>query len=840
MTLRRAAKSGQARSQTRHTTRLANYTRYQTAGRAAIDFSAYDTPEIAWARTSYVQPQAMLHDRFLYDRTTRQWTVDRYMEDVTSRYGGIDSILLWQFYPNAGIDARSNFDFIDSLPGGLAAVQQLITDFHAHGVKVLWPIFPWDTGTADFGEQYVAQVAKAIATGADGYNGDTMGGVGNEFFEQSVAQGSPMVAEPEIAGVFWDQHATGWETNFMSWGYWKTWDEDHGGVDAVKTLEVRHLTHICERWAQDRTGGLHHFWFNGIGYESWENVWGVWNQFTPFHAAMLKRMATILRGLDGITSSPDTVWNPHVPFAFEDAACTEQSDDVFVSQFKTGARTLYAMVHRADDEHESVYLSLPCEDSMRFFDLVQGVELTVTCTPASGQYGAETVSGKASAAVPIEPWGFGAILSLQADTALAPPPAVTPPPAPPGGGKGRRLQADYQAQEQAITTLTTTMAAAEHQTPLSTLDAQWHPIPQTLTVNPDTPVVFDAPDGMTTIPGGIYDFHSSNNCIEGDNLPDAVGVQMPWQQHPQREHQQTIQMRSFHMDVQLVTNANYQTYVNADGNATFQPDDDQNWLNHWVRRQIPAGWENHPVRWVSRNDADAYCRSLDKRLPTTWEWQYAAQGTDGRTYPWGNDWDAANVAVLSNERSDPPLEEVGAHPGSASPFGVEDMVGHVYQWTDESCDDHTCKGILRGGSNYYPLGSRWYFPQPGGTNGENHADTPRGDLSVHNTLLLLSESMDRSASIGFRCVADAEATGPLACSAGGCSYNGGLSAAASGSRPNPHEMPDEEADFLVMAGVTAAAFVLWCVCTLCKQKQVKKETEAQESMYVPTSSWNYA
>ena len=40
------------------------------------------------------------------------------------------------------------------------------------------------------------------------------------------------------------------------------------------------------------------------------------------------------------------------------------------------------------------------------------------------------------------------------------------------------------------------------------------------------------------------------------------------------------------------------------------------------------------------------------------------------------------------------------------------------QWSDEACDDHTCRGILRGGNNYRPLGSRWYFPQPGGLNGE--------------------------------------------------------------------------------------------------------------------------
>jgi hypothetical protein len=66
-----------------------------------------------------------------------------------------------------------------------------------------------------------------------------------------------------------------------------------------------------------------------------------------------------------------------------------------------------------------------------------------------------------------------------------------------------------------------------------------------------------------------------------------------------------------------------------------------------------------------------------------------------------------------------------------------------------------CKGIVRGGSNYRPVGSAWYFPQPGCPNNNCTADSPRGDLYVHNTLILMSESMDRSGSIGFRCVVDA-------------------------------------------------------------------------------------
>ena len=82
-----------------------------------VNLSVYDNKMLSWARTSFVQPQLMLHDRFLYDRESNQWTVNKYLNDVMERYGGIDSVLLWQGYPNIGVDDRNQFDMLDSLPG---------------------------------------------------------------------------------------------------------------------------------------------------------------------------------------------------------------------------------------------------------------------------------------------------------------------------------------------------------------------------------------------------------------------------------------------------------------------------------------------------------------------------------------------------------------------------------------------------------------------------------------------------------------------------------------------------------------------------------------------------
>jgi formylglycine-generating enzyme required for sulfatase activity len=200
-----------------------------------------------------------------------------------------------------------------------------------------------------------------------------------------------------------------------------------------------------------------------------------------------------------------------------------------------------------------------------------------------------------------------------------------------------------------------------------------------------------------------------------------------------------VRIGAFHIDRYPVTNAQFKAFLDA---SHYRPRDDHNFLRHWERGAPRRGWENKPVTWVSIEDARAYAQWAGKRLPHEWEWQYAAQGTDGRRFPWGNEWNAAAVPTASTAREMPPPDDVDAHPSGASPFGVMDLVGNVWQWTDEFTDTHTRAAILRGGNNYQPQTSHWYFPQA-------------YRLDQHGKYLLMAPSKDRSAGIGFRCVVDA-------------------------------------------------------------------------------------
>src|ERR1039458_4160013 len=277
--------------------------------RMGYDDAEYRRPELLWTQRNFIQPQMMAEERYFYDPAAGKYTVDRYLDDVDKRYGGIDSVLIWPVYPNIGIDNRNQWDLARDLPGGIPALRRMVEDFHHRGVQVFFPSMPWDTGTRDVAQPYWNAAAQLMAEiGADGVNGDTFDGMPRAYRTASDQTGHPVAFEPEGSPRADEQLM--W--NNQSWGYWKY--PFAPMVSKLKWLEPRHMINVCDRWARDKTDNLQAAFFNGVGYESWENIWGIWNQITARDAEALRRGADIKSGRSSGVCSSDLTDNLQAAF----------------------------------------------------------------------------------------------------------------------------------------------------------------------------------------------------------------------------------------------------------------------------------------------------------------------------------------------------------------------------------------------------------------------------------------------------------------------------------------------------------------------------------------------
>ncbi len=190
-----------------------------------------------------------------------------------------------------------------------------------------------------------------------------------------------------------------------------------------------------------------------------------------------------------------------------------------------------------------------------------------------------------------------------------------------------------------------------------------------------------------------------------------------------------VYLDAYHIDKVPVTNALYGRFMRA------------------ASRQAPGYWTDsnwngasQPVVGVNRHDAEAYCKWAGKRLPTEAEWEKSARGTDGRKYPWGDQWDASRANSDESNLGKP--TPVGSYPSGASPYGALDMAGNVWQWVADWYDE----GYYQRSPERNPRG-----PESGtskvlrGGSWDNYAIVLRSSFRSHLTPDL------RDFHVGFRC-----------------------------------------------------------------------------------------
>jgi serine/threonine-protein kinase len=215
-------------------------------------------------------------------------------------------------------------------------------------------------------------------------------------------------------------------------------------------------------------------------------------------------------------------------------------------------------------------------------------------------------------------------------------------------------------------------------------------------------------------------------------------------------------MKGFWLDKLEVTNAMYALCVQASAcepPQTFKSQTRESYFNN-------AEFNDYPVVYVTWLQADTYCKWAGRRLPTEAEWEYAARGSDFRTYPWGDERPDSSRGNFNYFVGD--TTRVGNYPAGASPFGVLDMAGNVAEWISDYYDGN----YYTKGANVNPTGPgarELYFNRVvrGGTFQDVFDDvrlancaSVRGSNPKADDVYSEDYLGEFSPKIGFRCASD--------------------------------------------------------------------------------------
>ena len=619
----------------------------------SYDGTRYDLPEFAWVPSAYTCYFLMWCDQLFYNSQQGMYTIEAFLERGEQRFGGYDSILLWNTYPRIGFDDRNQFDFFRDLPGGLDGARDVVRRCHARGVRVYLPYKPWDTGTRREGKSDTDAIADLVAaTEADGIFLDTIA-QGPAELRARLDQVRPgLVLNPERLATIETLHI-----HHMSWSQRQV-DSPVPGVLRNKWLERRHMQYQTMRWQPDHTGELHAAWMNGSGIMVWENVCGSWVGHDARYGSILRSMLPVQRRYVDLFAGED--WTPLVPAA---------APEVYASLWEGRGLRLWTLVNRREEPVDGVLLQVPHIQGLAYYDLIAGCPVEPLIR-----------DGAASLRGALRARGVGGFIAGSPETLGEDFPAFL------------AAQAEIDAR------------------------ADWDPTPPVLEerLRPVEPTRKragqDVPQGMVAItPPNSLElevYYRTRECgfysLTGETERLDLSPGGKHRRNAQVTLNREVTLRPYAIDLAPVTNAQYAEFLAASG---YQPRHPENFLKHWKTGRPPSGKEDHPVVYVDLDDARAYARWAGKRLPTEEEWQYAAQGPQRRVYPWGD----AMEEGRCNSGLSGTTTSVTAYPQGRSPFGCYDMCGNTWEWIEGERNDGRMRFcILKGGSYYQALGSEWY------------------------------------------------------------------------------------------------------------------------------------
>jgi len=687
-----------------------------------FDNHLYERKDLQWIGEDYLAVLQFAWDQDFYSTETGSYDPFReFFHRYDHLHGGYDIYAIWQGWTRLGLDRRNQWDLFRDLPGGTDSLRVLSGYCRDQGSAFFISYNPWDESTRPF--DHLKEMEGIIReTQADGVVLDTRGSSNAHLQKAADDAKSGVVMYSEGMAVAKDM------PGIIS-------GRVHNAIRMSPPLNLNRLIKPefqVFRVLDLRDGRIHREMaislFNGYGAEL--------NLFSPAHPWWLEEeyrfMGRCLMTLrQNQEAFHDLNWVPLV----------ESPDSIWVNEWHQGDKILYTILSLKPEGHfgqlfrtdnrDLHWVSLWDHEEITPLSTAKGASLAYHIDPFSPVHSGTRAEGSVQclAGFPeLLTWrvtGNSLVLSTSTEG------RILLWKGDPSYSNTHKSEFQLEKSEEIILPLSDWMHLPEGKIVVQLLlgnelmderiihSTQATPVRMNETNR--TTAYHKAPEGMVEIKGAPFNYYRGN---EADFIP-----------YPFNFDTIAVEPGDFYMDRYPVTNKQFYEFMRA---TNYQPGDTINFLKHWNNESCPDSLTDHPVVWVSLADARAYASWKGRRLPSEMEWQYAAQGTEGRPWPWGNAFDSTACNCASGHTT-----PVHQFPRGRSPFEVEDLSGNVWQL----CDDEYSNGsfsfsMIRGGSFYQPTSSWWYIQ--GGPQANNRTQM----------LLKTAPGFDRSETVGFRCVCD--------------------------------------------------------------------------------------
>jgi len=685
-----------------------------------FDNTLYRRDDLKWIRNAYLINLIFAWDHNYFDYKNHKYTVFDFLQQSERYFGKYDVLGIWPTWPRLGVDKRNQWDMYRDLPGGLRKTRDITQKIQEQGTKFFIAYNPWDKSTRR--EDQIEGMAYLIKSlDANGVVLDCRGSSSKQLQE---------TADKARPGVI--MYSEGMPVT-----------KDMPGIlagrvhDAIYRQPPLNLNRLIKpdisifRVCQLSEGRIHRetaiSFFNGYGTEI--------NTFAPGRPAWMEEEYHYLGKTVKILRENSSLFNSYTFTPLIDALV----DSIWVNTWSKGDKTVYTVLSFNPNGYAGPLFEVQESDNAHYVSIWNHEELTPVQTDSVTYIPVRIKSFNRNWLNTRKEGNVDCIVSFQ-----------------------NNLTVDYFGDSLKINASAGDSIciwkedSRYNQKPFVSLKKKIHiklaevfgrfegkliiqlfkdgelEDERVMYRKPGKPVLVrefcrtdpqeGKPENMVKIPSGAFILYAFN---KDQFIP-----------YPDNADSSLVKIKEFYIDTYPVTNRQYYKFLKQ---STYTPRDTANYLRHWENGTYKQSDANKPVVYVSLKDAKAYAQWAGKRLPTEAEWQYAAQGTDGRTWPWGNTDDSTKYNISGE------LEPVGQHPEGESPFGVQGLVGNVWQLTQDMYDNGSYYFVMmRGGSYYNPTSSQWYVKG--------------GPQKLYNRqmLLLVSPGLNRNSTVGFRCVMDIE------------------------------------------------------------------------------------